>query len=109
MARGDRRLAPVIEQAAKNGAMLDGWDEYFNYQAWMYAFASCGIDPDFYTVRGYDEEELLPWDMIDVGISKRFLLCERQRAYAGKITTDCRHGCSGCGANQLLQEVQCDA
>ena len=109
MARGDRRLAPVIEQAAKNGARLDGWDEYFNYQAWLDAFETCGIDPDFYTLRGYEEDELLPWDMIDVGVSKRFLLCERRRAYEGKITTDCRHGCSGCGANQLLQEVQCDA
>ena len=109
MARGDRRLSSVIEQAAKNGARLDGWDEYFNYQAWLDAFASCGIDPNFYTTRGYAEEELLPWDMIDVGITKQFLLRERRQAYAGKITPDCRHGCSGCGANKLLQEVECDA
>ncbi len=108
-ARGDRRLGPVIEQAAKNGARLDGWDEYFNYQAWMDAFRSCGIDPDFYTVRGYDEEEILPWDTIDVGVTKQFLLRERKRAYASKITPDCRHGCSGCGAGELLQEVKCDA
>ena len=108
-ARGDRRLGPVIEQAAKNGARLDGWDEYFNYQAWMDAFKACGVDPDFYTVRGYGEDEILPWDTIDVGVTKKFLLRERKQAYAGLITPDCRHGCSGCGAEKLLQEVKCDA
>ena len=108
-ARGDRRLGPVIEAAAKNGARLDGWDEYFNYSAWLDAFETCGVDPDFYTVRGYGEDELLPWDHIDVGVTKRFLLCERHRAYKGSVTPDCRQGCSGCGANKLLQEVKCDA
>lgn len=108
-ARGDRRLGPVIEEAAKNGAKLDGWDEYFNYQIWMDAFQSCGVDPDFYTVRGYGEDENLPWDVIDVGVTKKFLLREKKRAYEGVITPDCRHGCSGCGASDLLQEVKCDA
>ncbi len=108
-ARGDRRLGPVIEQAAKNGARLDGWDEYFNYQAWMDAFKACGVNPDFYTVRGYGENEILPWDTIDVGVTKKFLLRERKQAYAGLVTPDCRHGCSGCGAEKLLQEVKCDA
>jgi len=108
-ARGDRRLGPVLEAAVKNGARLDGWDEYFNYTAWQKAFADCGIDPDHYTVRGFGEDEILPWDTIDVGVSKQFLLRERQRAYRGLITEDCRHGCSGCGANDLLKEVSCDA
>ena len=108
-ARGDRRLGPVIAEAARNGAKLDGWDEYFNYQIWMDAFKTCGVDPDYYTVRGFGEDELLPWDPIDVGVSKKFLLRERKRAYEGIITPDCRHGCSGCGANSLLQEVECDA
>ena len=108
-ARGDRRLGPVIEQAVKNGARLDGWDEYFNYQAWLDAFETCGIDPEFYTTRGYGEDELLPWDTIDVGVTKKFLKLERERAYDGKITPDCRHGCAGCGASDLLQEVKCDA
>ena len=108
-ARGDRRLCRVIEEAAKNGAMLDGWDEYFNYQVWMNAFVTCGVDPDYYTVRGFEENEILPWDIIDVGVSKKFLQRERKQAYAGKITPDCRHGCSGCGADKLLQEVKCDA
>ena len=108
MARGDRRLAPVLEEATRNGARLDGWDEYFNYSIWFDAFKTCGVDPDFYTVRGYGEDELLPWDPIDVGIGKKFLLQERHRAYEGKVTPDCRHGCAGCGASKLLREVKCD-
>ena len=108
-ARGDRRLGPVIETAVKNGARLDGWDEYFNYAKWYDAFRQCGVDEDFYTTRGYGEEEILPWDTIDVGVSKAFLKRERHRAYEGQVTPDCRHGCAGCGANRLLQEVACDA
>ncbi len=109
MARGDRRLGQVLEQAVKNGARLDGWDEYFNYSYWFDAFRTCGVDPDFYTVRGYGMEEILPWDTIDVGVTKRFLALERKRAYEEKITPDCREGCAGCGANCLLKEVGCDA
>ena len=108
-ARGDRRLGPVIEAAVKSGARLDGWDEYFNYAKWYAAFRECGVDEDFYTTRGYGEEEILPWDTIDVGIGKRFLKLERKRAYEGKVTPDCRHGCAGCGASNLLKEVACDA
>ena len=108
-ARGDRRLCAVIEEAAKNGAKMDGWDEYFDYSIWKAAFEKCGIDPSFYTTRGYAEDELLPWDAIDVGVSKKFLLKERHRAYRAEVTPDCRHGCSGCGANGLLKEVDCDA
>ena len=108
-ARGDRRLGAVIEEAVNSGARLDGWDEYFRYDIWCNAFEKCGIPVDFYTVRGYGEEEILPWDMIDVGVSKKFLLRERQRAYEAQVTPDCRHGCAGCGANGLLKEVSCDA
>ena len=108
-ARGDRRLGKVIETAVKNGARLDGWDEYFNYAKWFDAFRECGIEEDFYTVRGYAEDEILPWDTIDVGIHKKFLKLERKRAYAETVTPDCRHGCAGCGANCLLEEVACDA
>ena len=108
-ARGDRRLAQVIELASQNGSMLDGWDEYFRYDIWQDALQQCGIDPEFYTTRGYAEEECLPWDTIDVGVTKAFLLRERKRAYQEKITPDCRHGCAGCGANCLLKEVKCDA
>ena len=109
MARGDRRIGPVIEEAVRRGARLDGWDEYFNYALWMEAFEACNVDPDFYTVRGYDEDEVLAWDHIDVGVSKRFLQLERKRAYDETVTPDCRHGCAGCGANKMLREVACDA
>lgn len=109
MARGDRRLGPVIEAAVRKGVRLDGWDEYFRYDLWMDAFRECNIDPDHYTIRGYSEDELLPWEHLNVGCSKTFLLRERRRAYASQVTPDCRHGCAGCGANQLLKEVQCDA
>ena len=108
-ARGDRRLGPVIEAAVENGARLDGWDEYFDYGKWLDAFEKCGVDVDYYTTRGFGEEELLPWDVIDVGVSKKFLLRERKRAYENLVTPDCRHGCAGCGANCLLKEVACDA
>lgn len=108
-ARGDRRLAPVLEAAVRSGARLDGWDEHFNYAKWYAAFRDCGIEESFYTTRGYGEDEILPWDPIDVGVTKKFLLRERQRAYDGLVTPDCRHGCSGCGASCLLKEVECDA
>ena len=109
MARGDRRVGPVIEEAMRRGARLDGWDEYFTYQHWLDAFEACGVDADFYTTRGYAEDEILPWDMMDVGVSKSFLLRERKQAYNETVTPDCRRGCAGCGANQLLKEVRCDA
>ena len=107
-ARGDRRVGAVIEHAMELGARLDGWDEHFSYRTWLEAFERCGIDPDYYTVRGFGEEENLPWDMIDVGVTKKFLLRERRRAYEEKVTPDCRQGCAGCGANCLLKESECD-
>ncbi len=107
-ARGDRRVGPVIEEALRQGARLDGWDEHFAYHKWLDAFHTCNVDPNFYTLRGYGEDELLPWDMIDVGICKSFLLRERHKAYNEEVTPDCRALCSGCGANNLLKEVCCD-
>ena len=109
MARGDRRIAPVIAEAARRGARLDGWDEYFKHDAWIEAFNVCGVDPEFYTTRGFGEEELLAWDHINVGLRKNFLLRERHTAYADQVTPDCRHKCAGCGAQCLLKEVKCDA
>lgn len=108
MARGDRRIAPVIEEATRLGAKLDGWDEYFNNDIWMEAFRNTGVDMEFYTTRGYGEDECLAWDPIDVGVTKKFLLRERRQAYEAKITPDCREGCAGCGANCLLKERGCD-
>ena len=108
-ARGDRRVGPVIERAMELGAKLDGWDEFFRYDLWQDAFRDCGVDMEYYTTRGFGEEELLPWDPMDVGVSKGFLRRERKRAYEARITPDCREGCAGCGANGLLKEVGCDA
>ena len=109
MARGDRRIGPGLEAAVQRGVRLDGWDEFFDYNAWLQAFEACGVDIDRYTVQGFDEDAALPWDTIDVGVSKDFLRREREAAYRGVVTPDCRQGCSGCGANRLLQEVKCDA
>jgi len=108
-ARGDRRVGAVIEEALNRGARLDGWDEFFSYETWLDAFSACGVDPDHYTVRGMDTEGVLPWDTVDVGVSKAFLRNERKRAYEGVVTPDCREKCAGCGANCLLKEVSCDA
>jgi hypothetical protein len=81
--------------------MLDAWDENFSHEAWIEAFEKTGIDPDFYTVRGFGLDEVLPWDIIDAGVTKSFLLREREKAYEGKTTPPCSEHCSGCGANKL--------
>jgi len=109
LARGDRRLGPVLEYAVRHGARLDGWDEYFDYKIWEEAFSVCGVDPAFYAQRSYTKEELLPWQTIDVGVRQSFLWQEREMAYASQITPDCRTRCSGCGANCLEGGVKCDA
>ena len=101
LARGDRRLAPAIAAAVDDGAIFDAWDEYFDYDRWMRAFEKAGVDPDFYTVRGYGEDEVLPWDIIDAGVTKDYLLRERHKAYEGKTTPSCKEQCNGCGANKL--------
>ena len=107
LARGDRRLGPVLEYAVRHGARLDGWDEYFRFDLWMDAFRACGVDPAYYAQRAYGREELLPWETIDVGISKHFFWRERERAYRSEISPDCRAGCGGCGANKLEGGVIC--
>ena len=108
MARGDRRLGPVIREAVRLGARLDGWDEYFRYDIWMQAFRTCGVDPDFYTTRGFGKDELLPWQTLSVGVSQDFLWHEREKAYASQTTPDCRTKCGGCGANRLSERGVCD-
>lgn len=108
LARGDRRLGPVIEAAWRRGAKLDGWMEYFDYEKWIAALDECGVDRHFYTTRGFGLDELLPWETIDPGVTKAFLLRERERARRAEITPDCRRGCAGCGANKLLECGRCD-
>ena len=97
LARGDRRLSKAIEAAYRAGSIFDGWSERFRYDLWLAAFAEANIDPAFYAHRERAADEKLPWDFIDMGISKKFLLREWERAKAGKTTPNCRDGCAGCG------------
>jgi len=98
LSRGDRRLAPVIMAAWRQGARLEGWSENFHYEHWQEAFKEMGIDPEFYAYRQRREEEIFPWDHLDFGVSKAFLIKERRRAFTGQVTEDCRSGrCAGCG------------
>lgn len=101
LARGDRRLAPALALAVEEGFMFDAWDEYFDFDKWMSVFERSGIDPEFYTSRGFGLDEVLPWDIIDCGVTKEFLKRERERAYMGKTTPSCMEHCNGCGANKL--------
>ncbi len=96
-ARGDRRLCAVLERAAALGCRFDGWSEHFDFSLWEQAFADCGVPMERYT-RERATDELLPWEVIDCGVSKSFLLRERERAQKGEVTPNCREKCSGCGA-----------
>lgn len=98
LARGDRRLSKIIYDAYKAGCIYDSWSEHFKYDLWMKAFEDNNMDPLFYTSRERDFEEILPWDFIDVGVTKKFLIREYERAVSEKITPNCRQACSGCGA-----------
>jgi len=97
-ARGDRRLADVLLKAHEKGIRFDGWSEFFSMEKWMECFTECGLDPDFYT-RERSFDEILPWDMIDVGVKKSFLIEEAKRAQRAEVTPNCREKCSACGAN----------
>lgn len=98
LARGDRRLSKIVYDAYKAGCIYDSWSEHFKYDLWMKAFEDNNMDPLFYTSRERDFEEILPWDFIDVGVTKKFLIREYERAVSEKITPNCRQACSGCGA-----------
>ncbi|MCD8053906.1 MAG: TIGR03960 family B12-binding radical SAM protein [Lachnospiraceae bacterium] len=98
LARGDRRVARVIEAAYKKGCLFDAWSDYFDNDRWMEAFTETGVDPDFYTRRERSAEEIFPWDFIDIGVTKKFLRREWEKAMRGEVTPNCRQQCSGCGA-----------
>ncbi|MBC2580631.1 TIGR03960 family B12-binding radical SAM protein [Clostridium sp. DJ247] len=102
-ARGDRRLCNVLIKAAEKGAKFDGWSEYFNYDIWMEAFKECDVDGDFYAYRERSYDEILPWDFIDVGVTKEFLIRENELAKKAEVTPDCREGCTNCGVNKKLE------
>lgn len=100
LARGDRRCADVILKAYEKGALYDAWSESFRYHIWKEAFAETGIDLDFYTLRERSTDEILPWDFIDAGVTKQFLLREWEQAKNETVTPNCRQQCSGCGAKR---------
>ena len=101
LARGDRRLSDALELACREGFAFDAWDEYFDYDKWISVLERTGIDPAFYANRAFGRDEILPWDIIDCGVTKEFFLRERDRAYAESTTPNCREKCSACGANKL--------
>lgn len=104
-ARGDRRLCKSIIKAVELGCKFDGWGEFFDFDKWMQAFDQTGIDPDFYTARERSYDEVLPWDHIDVGVTKEFLMRENEKAKAASTTPHCRLECSKCGANRFKTGV----
>ncbi len=106
-ARGDRRLSAALLKAAEKGMKFDAWSECFDFEKWKDVFEECGISPDYYATRGFGLDEVLPWDIIDCGVTKDFLLRERCKAYNGETTKNCREQCNGCGANKLGGERTC--
>ncbi len=108
LARGDRRLSAVIYSAYKSGCKFDSWDEHFKFDLWMNAFEEHNLDPYFYTQRKREFSEVLPWDHLDYGISRKFLEKENLKAHENETTPHCRIKCAGCGANRL-NGGHCDA
>ena len=104
-ARGDRRLNQVILKAYEKGCFYDAWSEYYKNDLWFESFEECGIDPDFYTVRERSDDEIFPWDFLDCGVSKAFLLREWHRAQEETVTPNCRMQCQGCGAARFQTGV----
>lgn len=102
-ARGDRKLCDVLVKAYEKGAKFDGWTEYFNIALWNEAFEECDIDGDFYAYRERKYDEVLPWDIIDIGVQKEFLINENEKAKEAIVTPDCRQGCKNCGINKNIE------
>ena len=102
-ARGDRRVGASLIRAWELGCKFDGWTEFFDYGKWLQAFEETGIDPDFYSRRARSEEEYLPWEIIDCGVSRQYMLREMKKAMKGVQTPDCRKGCTGCGIKRFVE------
>ncbi len=110
LSRGDRRIADVIETVWRNGGALEAWSDYFSFERWMDAFAACGVDPAFYACRERGKDEFMPWNVIDMGVTRRHLWHEREQAYKAELSPDCRKQCTGCGALSLMTKGgKCDA
>ena len=106
-ARGDRRTCDVLIKAFEKGAKFDGWSEYFNMDIWNEAMAECNLDPDFYVYRDRSYEEVLPWDFIDIGVNRKYLERENEKAKKAELTKNCLEGCTGCGININFKEGKC--
>lgn len=110
LSRGDRRIADVIETVRRSGGALEAWSDYFSFERWMGAFAACGVDPAFYACRERGKDEFMPWNVIDMGVTRRHLWHEREQAYRAELSPDCRKQCTGCGALSLMTKGgKCDA
>lgn len=107
IARGDRKIGEVLIEAHKRGCRFDGWSEHFNYEKWMESFDVLGIDPHFYANRERDYEELFPWDFINTGVTKEYLIKENEKSKMAELTKDCRLGCTGCGVNNTFTGGVC--
>ncbi len=101
-ARGDRRLSKVLIKAWEKGCRFDGWGEHFKMEKWLEAFSDCNIDPKFYAYRKREYDEVLPWDHIDIGVSKEFFIRESKKAYEEELTANCRKLCSNCGLMSIV-------
>ncbi len=108
LSRGDRRMGRVIENVWHAGGRLEAWSDYFSFERWMKAFDDAGVDPAFYAHRERDKDEVMPWDIVDVGVRRAHLWHEREQAYASELSPDCRRQCSACGAAKLLKGGKCD-
>ncbi len=108
LSRGDRRMGRVIENVWRSGGRLEAWSDYFSFERWMKAFDDAGADPAFYAHREREKDEVMPWDIVDVGVRREHLWHEREQAYASELSPDCRKQCSACGAAKLLKGGKCD-
>lgn len=106
-ARGDRRLCDVLIKAFEKGAKFDGWGQYFNYKYWLEALEECNLDVDFYAYRERSYDEILPWDFIDIGVNRKYLEIENEKAKRAELTQNCRKGCTGCGVNVNFKDGEC--
>ena len=106
-ARGDRRTCDVLIKAFEKGAKFDGWSEYFNIEIWNEAMEECNLDSEFYVYREREYDEILPWDFIDIGVNRKYMERENEKAKKAELTKNCLEGCTGCGINVNFKEGKC--
>lgn len=106
-ARGDRKTCDVLIKAFEKGAKFDGWSEYFNMEIWNEAMEECNLDSEFYVYREREYDEILPWDFIDIGVNRKYIERENEKAKKAELTKNCLEGCTGCGINVNFKEGKC--